>query len=186
MKYICELCNYKTDDSGNFSHHKKSKRHFKKINEIAKSDKIIDKNVQFTVNILPSNPNCENNSDELSDISYIKNKLVCNYCDIYFTRQSALTQHMKTCSGKSVSKIKEEKNKYKKLLEEKDKIIAEINKENDNIKDRYEDKVFLLEQQIEILKDFAYGANSIAQQLVSSITYLNNNHNDDPISQHFH
>lgn len=32
-KYYCELCNYETYDSGNYGHHKKSKKHIAIINE---------------------------------------------------------------------------------------------------------------------------------------------------------
>ncbi len=32
--YNCTLCNYITEDSGNFAHHKKSKKHISNINEI--------------------------------------------------------------------------------------------------------------------------------------------------------
>ncbi len=32
-KYYCNLCDYETIDSGNFAHHKKSKKHIRIINE---------------------------------------------------------------------------------------------------------------------------------------------------------
>ncbi len=36
--YICEYCNYSTNDKGNFSHHKKSKKHLSKLDQIKIKD----------------------------------------------------------------------------------------------------------------------------------------------------
>ena len=49
--YICELCNYETIDSGNFSRHKKQKKHLEKIKNLDNIDKIKKENDELKLKL---------------------------------------------------------------------------------------------------------------------------------------
>ena len=154
MSYYCTFCNYKTDDSGNYSHHKKSKKHLKITAKKVKEPIII--NVELT----QSKPELtkmlfdvnENNSLDYS----------CNNCNFKSIHKSSLSRHKKNCTSqdnKLLNKIeilekemeleKREKALYQKLEKEKSDMLKDkdnfinnfmsnsnilLNKANDNTK----------------------------------------------------
>jgi len=68
MKYECVYCNYSTDDTGNWSRHRSSKRHRLNITE---------------------------NDIEVDNINNMI--MQCKFCSCIFSRRSALTKHYKIC-----------------------------------------------------------------------------------------
>jgi hypothetical protein len=145
MSYYCSFCNYKTENSGNFSHHKKSKKHLqlsiqKEISEPKLAD-ISSKLVQNSTELaVKANTNY---SQELT--------LECPYCKIIIKHKSSFSRHKKLCSEKNINnnenkllnkieileKEKElerrEKELYQKLEKEKSDLLSNFMENANNI-----------------------------------------------------
>mgnify|MGYP000338986413 CR=1 FL=1 len=89
-KYNCIKCNYSTNDSGNWSRHKNSNRHFIKVMQDQ-----ISKNV-----VAPGYPENSPNVPDKTEIS--SNKLICKYCDLELASKSGLSKHKKICAEKKI------------------------------------------------------------------------------------
>lgn len=74
-RYYCELCDYKTDDSGNFCRHRQSKKHKKSL--------------------------CVYDKVKAAHDSYNHKKFTCHNCGEDFARKYNLQRHInrKTCKG---------------------------------------------------------------------------------------
>ena len=103
-KYICECCEYSTDDRGNFYKHNLSKRHYKKAN----SQDIDEKNLSKFIQQLSCSYPSEN------DKSY-----TCDKCGNNYKHQSGLSKHKKLCTGKKLAEV-EFINKLKDVEREKE------------------------------------------------------------------
>jgi len=153
MSYFCDICNYKTTSSGNFSNHKKTQKHILKLSLKKSQD-----DEKTIVNI----PKLSNIIKELSFDDNSKLKLTCPNCNSNFSHKSNLSRHKKNCKindNKLLSKIeilekekeleKREKELYQKLEKEKSEMLKDkddfinnlmanannlINKANDNTK----------------------------------------------------
>ena len=113
MKYYCEKCNYETHDSGNFSHHKQSKKHvhndqqniFKTYNKKCESD---------------MNPICIQQKSRQVEL------FECKYCGETFKHHQNMYRHMKyRCQEKS-----EKDNKIKLLEEQNEKLMDIVQKQS--------------------------------------------------------
>ena len=147
MSYICKECDYVTNDSGNFTRHKKTKKHIK--NYPIKSDKDKQKDVNTMSKLSP-------NKIVLSE----KDNLECLFCNFKFTQKSNLCRHKKICSKKeeqnTIEKIKiefleKEKELIKKMENDKTALLTEMLKE----------KTELLKEKTELLNNFMHSANKI-------------------------
>jgi hypothetical protein len=129
MTFVCELCDYVTDNKYYFLKHNKTKKHFDKIInlEIYKKETDNKKNKEETYN--------KKNKEETD-------KYVCQYCDIKIKHQSSYSRHTKKCKDN----IEKDKNNYLIKLElEKIKLELEI-------KDKSELEKLKLELEIKDLK----------------------------------
>ena len=146
MSYICQLCNYSTEDSGNFSRHKKSKKH---INlSIIKSNK---NTKSIPTDNLNSTDSIHKKCTDMTVEKNLKNEgYLCKYCDFTTKHKSSYYRHTKICYKKeSVNELKlkleiekREKELYQKLEKEKSEMLNNfmansnilLNKANDNTK----------------------------------------------------
>ncbi|ARF11999.1 zinc finger protein [Klosneuvirus KNV1] len=104
-KFVCETCNYSTDDKSNYNKHMKSTKHYKKSIQVVKTEHIVNHKKS------PKDYNCQ-------------------FCKRIFTTSSNLTRHERVCAGKVIEKKELELElKYKdKELENAHKKINELEK----------------------------------------------------------
>lgn len=178
MEYYCECCEYRTSDKGNYSRHKKTKKH------ITKSNKLDNSKLSRSLN-----------DPQKSPISTLNKKTYnCEFCNIEIARSCHLSRHYKICSfRKSSIKLNELSHKNKnikndskiKLLEEK---LKNFEKENNMIKIESEKRIKLLEKQNNILekeneyhKQLIISAGNMIQSSMSTLNHLIQNYNNAPI-----
>jgi hypothetical protein len=93
MKYNCNSCSYSTNDASNWSKHKNTKRHLKKVqyNNNSKIDTQGDTHTDTQVDI---QADTEISAKVLS-VEKEKNKYLCPHCSEAFCYKSGLYRHMK-------------------------------------------------------------------------------------------
>ncbi len=115
MSYYCNFCIYKTDDSGNFYRHKKTKKHILLSNQKATNDVISNERLEEISNKLLD---VENNLASISK-KIIKENFICQICKTEFKHNSSLSRHRKYCLKKDeddrIKKIKFEFNGSKRF-----------------------------------------------------------------------
>ena len=114
--YICELCNYQTEYSGNYCNHKKTKKHLK-----LETKKSTSENKNYSVKSTSSIPVVHIKSTLCVDKNYS-----CKNCDFSTTHKSSYYRHTKTCSinlSIKLEHIEKEKELYKKLEQEKSEML---------------------------------------------------------------
>jgi len=155
MSYYCEFCEYKTNDSGNYSHHKKSKKHLNIMKFL--DSKMSKGNPQYTSSIPESTLTC------IPETTVQGRDYKCEKCNFFSKHKSSYYRHQKKClffekpeNSENIDKLKlklefaeKEKEIFKKIEQEKDLIIKEktellnnfmsnanvlLNKANDNTK----------------------------------------------------
>ena len=149
--YECILCNYKTKDSGNISHHNKTKKHLKNL--CAKNNVTIDAS-QCAINA----PQCVDNLSQINKKP--NNKFICNFCSTSFTRSNGLSRHKNICSEKQ--------------LYEKDN-QHEIELLNCKL-----DKYKHIEKEAKYYKQLLMEAGGLVKKSVSALTYSITNYDDAP------
>lgn len=187
MKYICSFCNYSTNDFGNWSKHKNSKKHVKNSNEHPKTTCFDSRR---TLERLPK--------DSLKNTN--KSEYVCEYCKISFAKSCNLSRHLKKCVEKKHSLLEDQFEKYKretelvnqlKLLEEKLKNIEkekellqkekiEMRENMDNLKTEMEKHIKTLKTENQFQKQLINCAGGIVQKSMNTMSYLLLNHNNAP------
>jgi hypothetical protein len=158
--YYCENCNYKTEYSGNFCIHKKSKKHIKNI---------VEKSITVAKKLASDN----NVSDNIIKVSINSINYSCKYCGSNFNHKSSLSRHKKICNQNNKTpylekelletKLKlefaEKETKLKAELAEKEKILMKkIEEDKDNL---IKDKDNLIKEKSELLNTFMANANNI-------------------------
>jgi hypothetical protein len=111
MKYHCEACNYFTEFSGNFSTHKRTKKHSEMIT------KKVDAPAKTIAEVIP----------ELSQVipSYpYRDNYRCPFCENIFSQKSNLSRHKKLCKNQPSDNVQKE------LLETKLKLELLKKKKN--------------------------------------------------------
>lgn len=187
MKYSCNYCNYDTDDFGNWSRHKKSKKHYNNSNELTK--------LTYTDSIMtPSRlrhdstmtPTCHiKKNDEGSQ----KKKYNCEYCDKIYSKSSNLSRHLKGCMSKKHSLLENQFEIYKKekdieikgkntecqikIMKEKLKALEEKNKTLENHIDTLKSENIFQKQLIS-------SAGGMIQKSMNTMSYLLLNYNNAP------
>lgn len=113
-KYLCNSCNFESDNKTDYNRHVKTNKHKEKVKEntdvFLSSSKVSQGFVEKT--------------------QKYSNKYVCNICEKSYTHKSSLSNHSKICKSKETiiqeyvnnQKIQEEKIKH---LEDKIKILTE-------------------------------------------------------------
>ena len=142
MSYYCESCNYKTLDSGNFSHHKKTKKHILNFNEKSNytGDKYTTVIHELSVNI-----------PKISSLSTVQ--LSCPYCNSSFTQKSNLSRHKKKCKEHNQTNNKN----IELIIKEKEIIELKLEYERKE-KELYKS---LEKEKTELLNNFMNSANKI-------------------------
>jgi len=131
MKYICESCNYETNDKSNFNKHMNSKAHDKKTSTIHKVDINVDKKCQQKK--LPSSfkcSECNKNYSSTSSLSRHRNK----YCKVgALTEQITLQLEQKFDEKVKKRELEMELEYSKKLVDELKQCIKNTKPTNYNI-----------------------------------------------------
>ncbi len=142
-EYFCDKCNYGTNNSGNFSHHKKTKKH----NLLASTS---------SIKSTPTNEVCcvklASTSPYLAAQATVVFPYVCEFCEIGFKHDSSYYRHRKKCQNADNGQMnelklklefeKKEKELYQKMEKEKSELLTNfmananvlLNKANDNTK----------------------------------------------------
>jgi len=134
MSYYCEFCNYSTENQGNFSHHKKTKKHIKNldINNLNKTT--------CSINSIYVANNATSNEEKTT---YFQ----CKNCEKKFKHHSSFYRHNKNC----IIENDTIKNLQLQLILEK--------KEKEFIEKMEKDKSELLKEKTELLNNFMNNAN---------------------------
>lgn len=195
MKFTCIECNYSTDDHGNWSKHKKSKKHIKNGNKTSNID------VQKTgpsmctstqLRLTSTTPHFYNDSNKNN---VIKATYKCTYCELAYTRQDNLIRHLKICNEKdSKHKLLEEqfekyklerdlefKNKEETLIlkSEVEKLKAELEmmKKKEHL---YENHIDTLKIENKFQKQLIESAGGMIKKSMNTMSYLLLNYNTAP------
>ena len=181
MSYKCEICNYETNDSGNFTRHKKTQKHIK-------------------LSLQKSITNNENDSKKYHELSQVipklsevipneitKNdsKFFCPDCKLIFSHKSNLSRHKKKCKIKNdfneLSKLKtklEIAEMSTKLEKEKTEIYNEFLKEKTELLNNFMNNAnVLLNKATDNTKITAQAIQSVS---VSALKYANDKFKDTP------
>ncbi len=169
MSYTCDFCNYSTNDSGNFSRHKKTEKHKKIYIEKYTSNKKVQGNNQIISNDIKKD-----------------SKILCEYCNMEFTYKANLSRHKLSCNIKKKEQININELKLKLEYSEKEKeLYKKLEKE----------KSEMLKEKTELLTNFMNNANILlnkttdntkitAQAMqnvsMSAIKYANDKFKDTP------
>jgi len=119
MTYKCQLCNYETSDSGNFSHHKKSKKHQLLATKLSYCDN--------TSKSQADNKTVENYSQSYhSSYHQLSLVIICNRCGREFSHKSNLSRHKKNCKNNlNINTLQSEKA----VLEKENELLKKIERE---------------------------------------------------------
>ena len=197
MKYICEYCNYETGDKGNWSKHKKSKKHLGKSIEDTKTTTIFKTRdfIEVHRGVIEDKTTTLLNG-KLVDINKINNlkSITCAYCNIEFSKTCYLSRHLKFCAIKKNNdqlkekdiELKEKNNEVKiKLLEEKIKSIEKEKKyieyEKNSIEMTLKEQINMLKTENNFHKQLINSAGGLIGKSMSTMSYLLLNHNDAPV-----
>ncbi len=148
MNYYCSFCEYETNNSGNFSHHKKSQKHIKLS---TKKDALITNLQNKTTDITK----VYNDSSKSTCSKITIPKFLCKTCNFSTKHKSSYYRHIKNCDKtESILELK------LKLEFEKEK--AELYKKIENEKDN------LLKEKSEMLNTFMANANNLLNKTVDN------------------
>ena len=195
MKFTCIDCNYSTDDHGNWSKHKKSKKHIKNGNKVSNID--VQKNgpsmcTSTQLRLTSTTPHFYNDSNKNN---VIKATYKCTYCELAYTRQDNLIRHLKICNEKdSKHKLLEEqfekyklerdlefKNKEETLIlkSEVEKLKAELEmmKKKEHL---YENHIDTLKIENKFQKQLIESAGGMIKKSMNTMSYLLLNYNNAP------
>lgn len=152
MKYLCNICNYSTENKGNYYKHNKSKKHIENSNKLPIKHRIPTNLPQYshqnTTDIIKYGIPEKSDDDD-------KIKHICTYCNSIFSRADSLSRHLKRCKEKENKHVllENEFEKYKilreKEIEIKKKEIDLYNKEQEIIN---KEENFKLKNQLEKLR----------------------------------
>ena len=129
-KHFCSYCNYGTDKLSSFKTHIKTKKHLINLN----TKKIGSRTA-------PVGLPCSSHNLEIKSI------IVCEYCNMTFSKKFNLSRHIGNCKLKQISqeyeKLKKEmddkENKYTSIINEKNNIINHKNELLEAKKDHLKD-----------------------------------------------
>jgi hypothetical protein len=133
MKYECDICKYKTDDSGNWNRHIKSIKH---IQQIELNKKYYCKDCDYYTYDLSNYLKHKKTSRHLKIKNYNNlDTYICEHCKNKYKYISSLQRHKNECSKKieefviiENNIIKENNDFLKKMIEKKDDIIIGVGK----------------------------------------------------------
>ena len=148
MNYYCSFCEYKTTNSGNFSHHKKSQKHIK-LSVKKVSSKLNN------INNAKLNTEVYNNSLEPMYTKTTVNNFLCKTCNFTTKHKSSFYRHIKKCEKSET--ILELKLKLE-FEQEKAELYKKIETQKDN----------LIKEKTDLLNTFMANANSLLNKSVDN------------------
>ena len=151
--YECNICNYKTKNSGNLSHHNKTKKHLKQIEQLDQS-KQADLSPTITHNIPTVIPHTV----------VKKNTHLCKYCNSSFSRADSLTRHKRTCTDK-----------YDEIYELKQKLNQ--SEQNSTLQTKEANHY---KKEAKYYKQMLMEAGGLVKKSVSALTYSITNYDNAP------
>lgn len=157
----CIICNYKTSDKGNYSRHKKSKKHLLNSNKSNKI-KINESNLNPIESNLNPNDNLKNN------VKNNTSRYKCEICQVVYSTSSNLAKHRKRCNNNDNN---HDENRIIKLLQDKLEFIE------NHWKKQFE----TLEKENEFHKQLVISAGNMIQTSMSTLNQLILNYNNAPI-----
>jgi hypothetical protein len=188
MKYNCVSCNYSTEDSGNWSKHKKSKKHLENVENDANLKKEKDiANYLSTRLVNPMstlvNPTCQPlstlvnpmstqcqhdvtsslNNNKLN-ISHSRDevKFICLNCNGNFTTRQALSRHKKNSCSQN---------------QKNDDLVTKLNEELKELKKRNDE----LENDKEYLKNTTSDAICAVKYSSVALKFVTENYSNAPL-----
>jgi hypothetical protein len=173
MKYICNPCNYETNDFSNYSKHKSTRKHkFKCIsaNNISIESKQSQPIININQPIISTNQN--NKTIELDG------KLSCPNCRKLFSYKQSLSRHKKTCK-ENVPTIKDLQNEVEKLKTQL--LISSLQAEIKN-KDT---KIELLTKNNATLATVAENNSETSKTSCSALSFILKNYKSAPCIKPF-
>ena len=178
MKYDCKICNYLTDNKGNFYKHNRSQKHISKsttskqlVGIPTATPPLLHQPPQFPPQVIP-------NKEEK-----VNREFICVYCDGIFSRSDSLTRHQRHCSEKDnkhkllekqFEKYKQEKDLEIKNKEEAIKLKTEVEILREKLKsteENYKEKIKSIEEQKEQFKEHIQtlkNENKFQKQIIES------------------
>lgn len=156
--FECKFCNYITKEKSNLNRHLKSKKHLQKVindttSKLSKNRCINRKSVT-----IPKHPIASQSSEKL------EKQIICEYCNMQFTRNSSLMKHKKICANK-VQRDMDIENKMKILLLENDRYKKES--EHFQAENAYH-------------KQMLNEAGGLVKKSVSTLSYVMHNYGSAP------
>jgi uncharacterized C2H2 Zn-finger protein len=153
MKYICSDCNYLTDDKGNWSRHKQSKKHLKNVendinlkkeeSEAKSKDKKVTKSYHKITNSVTSpvtksyhkitNESSDSEKSNSDTESLNNDRFNCPHCDKSFSYKSGLSRHINHMCPKNLPD--------KKLIDVLKQQNEELKKDKEYLKNTTSDAV---------------------------------------------
>ena len=187
VKYECNICNYITVNKSDYVKHNQTKKHHKKVtiidkNHIKKSDTYSHIFAESRcIPVHPSAPQCTEKSQNnkfsksaTNNSSVVISDIICEYCNMQFTRTSSMSRHKKICTHKNYTeqtyelKFKEMQSKID-LLE---KDVVHKDEETNHYK-----------EEMNYYKKMLMEAGGLVKKSVSALTYSVNNYADAPALQ---
>ncbi|CAH6421363.1 Hypothetical protein KVN_LOCUS238 [uncultured virus] len=170
MEYLCDSCNYSTDDKSNWNRHNLSKRHKNNKTCLTKNEPT------FNHNSTDQNRPTNNNS---------KKDLKCEFCNKEFSYKSALKRHS---DMRCMEKLNKNNQLFEKKLKDKEKEISNLKLESKDqeisfLKERLQDKEKILsdkEKEISELKYVLKTSGILKKSTFNSLTFIINNYDKAP------
>lgn len=169
MKYTCNSCNYSTDDSGNWSKHKKTKSHIKSVQENDVSNLMVNVPKDLLAHLM---------AKYSTDIK----KYVCPFCDEVFSSGSCLSRHKHHRCSKNKTNSKTDSKTGSKT--ENNKIIIELRTKIDELEkqnDELEKQNLELRDDKQCLKTIVDKAQNVASASVGALGYIIANFTKAPL-----
>ena len=148
--YICLYCKYSTDIHCNYQKHCNTIKHKKNIYSITEPQQNHSRTTidQYSIKRHNGVHKDENNS-----------KNICKYCNSKFTRQDALTRHIKKCTElkyqEEIKRLKEKIKEQKILLDHKNDIIEYTKTTNNKVTEVLNDSLKDLRQTVKYERKFS-------------------------------
>ena len=119
MSYTCDICDYKTNDSGNFARHKKTKKHTVLAATTVDQKSIIESEndiYQLAGELAEISPKLAEISRSANQtVVFSEKNFICFFCKKEFKHSSSHCRHQKKCQKNNLNNIQDDSFKELKL-----------------------------------------------------------------------